>query len=432
MVTTTLFTLFAAQAHANSTLTAHRKLQEGCGDVFTRVSEVNAACCPSGGGHRRMQQCSPTTCSSSCATIFVPFLDDCGGILVAGGQDLTHHFGLYYSCRQAAPSAGCGAGGNHPPPLFSPEPEPEPEPHQPQKIYALGGNCWLGSCTIFNTAEAYDPTTNTWTAIASMGTGRMNLAATTLNGKIYAVGGDSGSSSLNTAEAYDPTTNTWTAIMPMGTRRMQLAATTLNGKIYALGGYDGQAMNSAEAYDPTFDVWTAIASMGAWRADLAAATLGGKIYALGGLSSSQSSLNTAEAYDPTTNTWTAIASMGIGRMNLAAATLNGKIYAVGGEYRHTGHEFDDDFFVTINSAEAYDPTTNTWTAIAPMGTRRMNLAATTLNGKIYAVGGDDGVYVQPNIPHILNTTEAYDPPTNTWTAIASMGTTRDDLAAATL
>jgi hypothetical protein len=291
MVTTTLFTLFAAQAHANSTLTAHRKLQEGCGDVFTRVSEVNAACCPSGGGHRRMQQCSPTTCSSSCATIFVPFLDDCGGILVAGGQDLTHHFGLYYSCRQAAPSAGCGAGGNHPPPLFSPEPEPEPEPHQPQKIYALGGNCWLGSCTIFNTAEAYDPTTNTWTAIASMG---------------------------------------------------------------------------------------------------------------------------------------------IGRMNLAAATLNGKIYAVGGEYRHTGHEFDDDFFVTINSAEAYDPTTNTWTAIAPMGTRRMNLAATTLNGKIYAVGGDDGVYVQPNIPHILNTTEAYDPTTNTWTAIASMGTTRDDLAAATL
>jgi hypothetical protein len=116
MRTATLFTLFAAQAHANSTLTAHRKLQGGCGDVFTRVTQVNAACCPSGGaggGHRRTQTCSPTTCSSLCATVFVPFLDDCGGILVAGGQYLTQFFGLYYSCRQAAPSARCGAGAQH-------------------------------------------------------------------------------------------------------------------------------------------------------------------------------------------------------------------------------------------------------------------------------------------------------------------------------
>eukprot|EP01047_Picozoa_sp_COSAG01_P090016 COSAG01_NODE_21967_length_877_cov_1.749357_1_plen_170_part_10 len=170
MRTTTLFTLFVAQAHANSTLTAHRKLQGGCGDVFTRVSEVNGACCPSGGaggGHRRTQTCSPTTCSSSCATVFVPFLDDCGGILVAGGQDLTQFFGLYYSCHQAAPSAGCGAGGNPPPPLRpEPEPEPEPEPQQSQKIYALGG--YNDPSSFFNTAEAYDPRTNTRTAIAPM------------------------------------------------------------------------------------------------------------------------------------------------------------------------------------------------------------------------------------------------------------------------
>eukprot|EP01047_Picozoa_sp_COSAG01_P045935 COSAG01_NODE_4271_length_5194_cov_4.338567_1_plen_67_part_00 len=31
-----------------------------------------------------------------------------------------------------------------------------------------------------NTAEAYDPTTNTWTAIASMGTARDELAAVIL------------------------------------------------------------------------------------------------------------------------------------------------------------------------------------------------------------------------------------------------------------
>lgn len=112
MRTATLFILFVAQAHANSTLTAHRKLQGGCGNVFSRVSQVNAACCPSGGaggGHRRTQTCSPTTCSSSCATVFVPFLDDCASNLQAAGQDLTQFFCLYFSCRQLVPGCSCPA-----------------------------------------------------------------------------------------------------------------------------------------------------------------------------------------------------------------------------------------------------------------------------------------------------------------------------------
>eukprot|EP01047_Picozoa_sp_COSAG01_P127721 COSAG01_NODE_57004_length_315_cov_0.685185_1_plen_105_part_11 len=50
-----------------------------------------------------------------------------------------------------------------------------------------------------------------------MGTVRNQLAATVLNGKIYALGGFDGSSFVNTAEAYDPRTNTWTAIASMGT-----------------------------------------------------------------------------------------------------------------------------------------------------------------------------------------------------------------------
>jgi N-acetylneuraminic acid mutarotase len=301
MRTATLFALFVAQAHANSTLTAHRKLQGGCGDVFSRVSQVNAACCPSGGAggeHRRTQTCSPTTCSSLCATVFVPFLDDCASNLQAAGQDLTQFFGLYFSCRQLVPGCSC--------------------PAEPQKIYALGG---------------YD-----------------------------------GSSRLNTAEAYDPSTNTWTAIAPMGTARSALAATTLNGKIYALGGWDGYRLNIAEAYDLRTNTWTAIASMGTRRNYLAAATLNGQIYALGGWDGGSSRLNTAEAYNPRTNTWTAIAPMGTRRYRLAAPTLNGKIYALGG---YDGSSY-------FNIAEAYDPTTNTWTAIAPMGTVRSALAAATL------------------------------------------------------
>jgi N-acetylneuraminic acid mutarotase len=63
--------------------------------------------------------------------------------------------------------------------------------------------------------------------IAPMGTARAGLAATTVNGKIYALGGTDWSSTFNIAEAYDPSTNTWTTIVLMGTARWSVAAVTL-------------------------------------------------------------------------------------------------------------------------------------------------------------------------------------------------------------
>jgi N-acetylneuraminic acid mutarotase len=135
---------------------------------------------------------------------------------------------------------------------------------QPSTIYVLGG--YDGSSrSYFNTAEAYDPHTNTWTSIAPMGTARTGLAATAVNGTIYALGGSDALSRsyFNTAEAYNPSTNTWTTIASMGTARVGMTATALNGKIYALGGYDGSSwLNTAEAYDPSTNTWTTIATKG--------------------------------------------------------------------------------------------------------------------------------------------------------------------------
>ena len=88
-----------------------------------------------------------------------------------------------------------------------------------------------------------------------------------LDGKLYAVGGYDGlGESLSSVERYDPTSNTWEAVAPMTTARGSHAVAVLDGKLYAVGGrgLDGR-LSSVERYDPAVGAWEAVASMAAAR-----------------------------------------------------------------------------------------------------------------------------------------------------------------------
>jgi N-acetylneuraminic acid mutarotase len=137
-------------------------------------------------------------------------------------------------------------------------------------------------------------------------------------------------------------------------------------------------------------------------------------------------LNTVEAYDPATKTWSTLAPLQTPRLGLAAATgRDGRIYVMGGQ---SAPQPPGPFLVTP-SVEAYDPAMNTWSAVAPMPTARVNLAATTgPDGRIYAIGGCTcGLPGNQTLP----TVEVYDPSTNRWSTAAPMPTPRADLAATT-
>jgi WD40 repeat protein len=154
------------------------------------------------------------------------------------------------------------------------------------------------------------------------------------------------------------------------------------------------------------------------RGGLAAVTgPDGRIYAIGGNAPGKS-LNTVEAYDPTTNTWATVANMPTARVYLTAATgPDGRIYAIGGYQESDGKRLD--------TVEAYDTKTKTWSTVASLPTARNALAAATgPDGRIYAIGGHNG-------GGMLNTVEAYNPSTNKWTVVSNMGTGRGQLAATT-
>ncbi|MDI6736130.1 MAG: hypothetical protein QME42_08070 [bacterium] len=173
-----------------------------------------------------------------------------------------------------------------------------------------------------------------WETKQPMFTGRSDLASVALNGKIYAIGGGIVNEiSFEVVEEFNPTigTNgTWTTKAPMPTGRWGLAAATLNGKIYAIGGGGGPKV--VEEFDPTVGpngTWIQKSPMPTGRDGLVAVALNGKIYAIGG----NGGLNVVEEFDPTvgpSGTWTRKADMPTGRSLLAAVALNGKIYAIGG------------------------------------------------------------------------------------------------------
>lgn len=69
-----------------------------------------------------------------------------------------------------------------------------------------------------------------------MPTARAAFAVTQANGKLYAIGGSGGIGGLSSVDVYDPSTNTWTTIASMPTPRAHLAAEALSGFVYAIGG----------------------------------------------------------------------------------------------------------------------------------------------------------------------------------------------------
>jgi hypothetical protein len=108
----------------------------------------------------------------------------------------------------------------------------------------------------------WDYTHNTFTAIGTTQDVFCSGHAALADGRILVVGGFGGSSSLfglNTAEIFDPVTNTWTSVPNMSYRRWYPNATPLSdGRILVTAGWQTTEHSNAgipEIYDPVANSW---------------------------------------------------------------------------------------------------------------------------------------------------------------------------------
>ena len=264
------------------------------------------------------------------------------------------------------------------------------------KLYAIGGE--TGGATFFSANEEYDPAINAWTTKAAMPTARFDIGIGAINGRIYVVGGST-FTLLRITEEYDPATNSWATKAPMSLARYQMTAKTVGNKLYVLGGHNGfTAVGTNEVYDPASNTWSIKAPLPTARYQLLSAVVNDKLYAIGGIiGNASATVNTNEEYDPLLDTWTTKAPLPTTRYSFAAGVIGGKIYAAGGYALLTGGG------PHLNVNEEYDPTTNAWTTRAPIPTARREAAAGVVKGRMYVIGGYNGVS--------KNTNEEYDPGT---------------------
>jgi N-acetylneuraminic acid mutarotase len=223
-------------------------------------------------------------------------------------------------------------------------------------------------------------------------------AATSCNGKIYAIGGIEAISYsiLSSCYVYDPANPSQKFSSIGGPNLLYgLAAASANGKIYAIGGigwagntYPGPITDAVSVYDTTRpdQGWLSVSNLPAPRAYLAAASLNGKIYAIGGFDGTNVQ-STVFVYDPShpTQGWLTVSSLPGPRGRLAAASLNGKIYAIGG-----GDYWIGDGGWGTSSVYAYDPSQPElgWSYEFGLWKSTYGLGAASANGRLYTIGGN--------------------------------------------
>ena len=77
------------------------------------------------------------------------------------------------------------------------------------------------------------------------------------------------------------------------------------------------------------------------------------------------------------------------RYHPGVAALDNRIYVTGG--------YGEDY-QPMSSVNCYDPDTNTWSQLANMNNARWNHSLVSLQGRLYAIGGND-----------VDSVEVYDP-----------------------
>jgi hypothetical protein len=320
----------------------------------------------------------------------------------------------------ASPAWAAGSG-----PYFSPLPASGGTELQVARSLAVAASLPNGQVLIaggrdtngnaLQSAELFTPANDTFTVLPASGdtelqTARAGAVAASLpDGQVLIAGGQDLSGDLvQSAELFDPTNDTFTALPASGNTELQgpgflsIAASLPNGQVLIAGGQDGtgSSVQNAELFDPTNDAFTALPVSGntelqtAREGAVAASLPNGQVLIAGGYDNGGSAVQSAELFSPSTDTFTALPASGDtelqtpGFVSSAASLPNGQVLIAGGQQNGSNDAEQD--------AELFDPASDTFTALPLAGSTELQtardqaVAAALPNGEVLIAGGITG------------------------------------------
>lgn len=235
--------------------------------------------------------------------------------------------------------------------------------------------------------QLFDTEAGHWHTGAPLIRGTDNVAVVALRGRVHAIGGEA----RTAHQIYDPAAGTWT-LGPASPRiRFASAAAVLKGRLHVMGGWnynnaDSDSLDSHDIYDPKTGTWTPAAPLATKRNAAAAAVLDGHIVVIGGRApgiraNDQTSLASCEVYDPVADSWREGPPLPQARASLAAVTLRGSVYALGGESTPGGVR------ASVTRLDALD---GSWATLPDMPLAAHGLAAGVADHAIIVMGGFTG------------------------------------------
>ncbi|MBA3471521.1 MAG: hypothetical protein H0T53_17945, partial [Herpetosiphonaceae bacterium] len=257
-----------------------------------------------------------------------------------------------------------------------------------------------------------------WRSAAKAPIKRFEALGAALNGKLYVIGGfiNDAAQTSNVVEAYDLASNTWQRLADMPEAISHAPVIVDGSTIYVLGGYVGDNPGPSSSrvwkFNTLTNSWSAGPDLPGGRGGAGAALLGRNLHYFGGATRSAGlfdEIDRANHYvlNLDTGIWTSAADLPNPRNHMVAVSLNGKIYALGGQYTYLEES------TSQGQVDVYDPTANTWSRAANLPTPKSHMPASTLvvDGRIMMIGGaiDGGSNGWASDDVLL-----YDPATNVW------------------
>ncbi|OAN36303.1 hypothetical protein A6A03_06010 [Chloroflexus islandicus] len=315
------------------------------------------------------------------------------------------------------------------------------------RVYVGGAFTDVAGIATADHVAMWNPATQTWSALGSNGNGNgalngdVKALAIDSNGRVFVGGSFTNAAGIATADyiaRWNPTTQTWSALGSNGSGNGALngdvTALTIasNSRVYVGGLFTNAAgisgANWVVVWNPISQTWSRLGTVngGVLMGDAIQALAvdnSGRVY-VGGWFFNWHNIAAADyivMWNPVTQTWNALGSNGSGdgalndRVHALVVDTSGKVY-VGGRFTDAADLAEADYVAR------WDPSTLTWSALGSDGSGdgALGIAVFTLaidtSGRLYAGGGIDGGWFV-----VDGSMAMWNPATQTWTALGSDG-----------